>query len=43
MKRAVELDNAEVSVNSYMFSAWGSMWDIVFKTTRGVPVMRSPL
>ncbi|KAM0023919.1 putative papain-like cysteine peptidase superfamily [Helianthus debilis subsp. tardiflorus] len=26
-----------------MFSAWGSMWDTVFKTTRGVPVMRSPL
>ncbi|KAJ0716014.1 putative papain-like cysteine peptidase superfamily [Helianthus annuus] len=47
MKRAVELrsklDNAEVSVSSYMFSAWGSMWDIVFKTTRGMPVMRSPL
>ncbi|MFS7913113.1 hypothetical protein Hanom_Chr02g00138021 [Helianthus anomalus] len=47
MKRAVELrsklDNAEVSVSLYMFSAWGLMWDTVFKTTRGVPVMRSPL
>ncbi|MFS7962108.1 putative papain-like cysteine peptidase superfamily [Helianthus anomalus] len=47
MKWAVEirtkLDNAEVSVSSYMFSALGSMCDIVFETTRGVPVMRSPL
>ncbi|KAJ0534408.1 putative papain-like cysteine peptidase superfamily [Helianthus annuus] len=47
VKRVVEirakLGNAEVSVSSYMFSAWGSMWDVVFRTKKGVPVMRSPL
>ncbi|KAM0058414.1 hypothetical protein Hdeb2414_s0005g00170001 [Helianthus debilis subsp. tardiflorus] len=47
VKRAVEikakLENAELSVSSYMFSAWGSMWDVVFRTKRGVLVMRSPL
>ncbi|XP_035830816.1 uncharacterized protein LOC118480200 [Helianthus annuus] len=47
VKRAVsikaKLENAELSVSSYMFSAWGSMWDVVFRTKKGVPVMRSPL
>ncbi|KAF5818945.1 putative papain-like cysteine peptidase superfamily [Helianthus annuus] len=47
MKRAVDLtsklDIAEVSVSSYMFSAWGSPWDTMFKTTKCVTVMRSTL
>ncbi|KAJ0452256.1 hypothetical protein HanRHA438_Chr15g0719781 [Helianthus annuus] len=47
VKRVVDLrsrlDAAEESTSAYMFSAWGSMWDVVFRTEKGVSVMRSPL